>query len=121
VQLQSKSDFTLFAPLDDSLRNDGSAFLLEVVLLKKENQQRLDELMAQHIIPAFSLIDPESDPSITVPNALGGCITLLQANGNVIQVGADAMVSGQHILGNGQIVFIDRLLWQGQDDNDACY
>lgn len=113
-------EVTIFLPRDQTLRDEGSAFLLEVVLLKPANIDRLRELMAQHIFPDQTINLQKFGEIARYSNALGGCVSIEPTEGSVTTVGSEAVVVGSQLLGNGNIYFIDRLISQQYEGTDTC-
>ena len=119
-QIVETENVTVFVPSDTSLRNEGSAFLLEVVLLKAENTERLQDLIAQHVFPAQSDSSDMLPGPRTLTNDLGGCATIIPSGEKSVRVGPEAVVTGHKNYANGDVYTIDRLLWQSYDATVSC-
>lgn len=120
--VETAKNITLFVPSDEVLRHEGSAFLLDVVLLKHENSERLSQLMSQHVFPqADALIDITSLTNVTsLSNSFGGCVSVDPSGEGSVRVGPEAVVTSTRKFANGQIVYIDRLLWQHYQGSNRC-
>ena len=119
-QIVDAESVTVFVPSDTSLENEGSAFLLKVVLQKKENLERLHDLVAQHVYHLQDIsLETMSTPR-TFSNILGGCTTVTPSGEKSVRVGPEAFVTGHENFANGDIYFIDRLLWQAYDSDISC-
>lgn len=101
---------TLFVPTDEALRSEGSAFLLEVVLTKHENEDRLENLMVIHAYAEKLNLDTEDDGQFVILASNGECLNVAAKNG-VLKVGSQAQVTKTVIAVDGIIFFVDRLLW----------
>lgn len=121
--VMAAENITLFVPSDKVLRQEGSAFLLEVVLLKHENSERLSNLMAQHVFPwQEKPIDVDSLTSTTsFSNLFGGCVSVDPVSDGALRIGPEAVVTSQQSFSNGKIFYIDRLLWQHYQGINTCY
>ena len=114
----NNSNSTLFVTSDKALRAEGSSFLLDVVLKKKENEERLNRLMAHHLVPSKLSIAELS--KIGMHASMGeDCISITIAGGS-IRVGPEAFVTESVSAKNGSIYFIDRLLWQPYLESHHC-
>lgn len=113
------SEETLFVITDAALRIEGSAFLLEVVLLKAENTERLKKLMAYHFLPGEAITINELSRRDSVLSYGEGCIPITVA-GDSIQIGLASFITETARASNGYIHFVDRLLWQPYEDNHPC-
>ena len=110
---------SLFVPTDEALHSEGSAFLLEVVLGKIENKERLDNLMAMHIHTEAIQIDAEVDRSVLLSVPGGGCLEIQAIDGS-IKIGPEANLINTVTAANGSIYFVDHLLWQPYKDQSNC-
>lgn len=120
--VETAKNITLFVPKDEVLRLDGSAFLLEVVLLKHENSERLTQLMAQHVFPSqgITLDAHYLSSSNHLSNSFGGCVSIEAAKQGEIRIGHEALVTGSRDFANGRIFYIDQLLWQQSRGIKTC-
>ncbi len=113
-------DVIVFVPSDLSLRNEGADFLLDVVLLKAENASRLTELIGLHVYSGQTLEFNENSLQTSLANQAGDCVVVQKSGENAMRVGPEAVVTGKQSFANGEIVFIDRLLWQAYDGPGDC-
>ena len=110
---------TLFVPADTELTNEGLAFLLDVVLIKPENSDRLRDMLALHIYPGMALDLDDLIKLSSLSNDMGRCVSV-RLDGKSARIGSEAVVVGQQSFANGQIFFIDQLLWQHQEAAEPC-
>lgn len=118
-QVEKSGSQTLFVPSDTALRNEGSAFLLEVVLPKVENKERLNQLMAMHIYQEEYLLDASNNQQMELSVPGGGCFEVTISDG-LIKVGPQAKVTASVTTSNGTIHIVDHLLWQPYEEADSC-
>ncbi len=104
---------TIFVPTNSALRSEGSAFLLEVVLGKPENKERLDQLIAIHIS------DSRIDQKFLKPVANNNCFDLTLDEGTM-KIGPEANVTSVVKVADGSIYFIDHLLWEPYKNQKEC-
>lgn len=107
--LKEPGPFIVFIPSDKAMTDEGSAFLLNGVLLTESNAGRLADLVRHHVVRA-------SDQTVKLSSDLE-----LQTLANVpldvarvgtgIIVGRHAVVTGRLIADNGTAYIVDRLLW----------
>jgi uncharacterized surface protein with fasciclin (FAS1) repeats len=107
--LTEPGPFIVFIPSDKAMTDEGSAFLLNGVLLTESNAGRLADLVRHHVVRA-------SDQTVKLSSDLE-----LQTLANVpldvarvgtgIVVGRHAVVTGRLIADNGIAYIVDRLLW----------
>jgi uncharacterized surface protein with fasciclin (FAS1) repeats len=105
---------TMFMPSDEALKNEGTAFLLDTVLIAKRNKQRLDHVMSYRIYFDEHLV-PEAISTLELRARNGECLLVYRA-GTAIRVGPEAVVTKHLPADNGIIFVIDRLLlppWKG--------
>ncbi len=107
--LKEAGPFTLFVPSDQAMINEGSAFLLERVLLTKSNTERLADLVLHHVVPARRLTPDQLD-SVNLPT-LADVPLRVDRLGKALVVGGWAVVTDRKVADNGIIYIIDRLLW----------
>ena len=108
-RLKEPGPFTLFVPSDQAMINEGSAFLLERVLLTKSNTERLADLVLYHVVPARRLTPDQLD-SVNLPT-LADVPLRVDRLGKALVVGGWAVVTDRKVADNGVIYIIDRLLW----------
>jgi len=119
-EIAGSGELTLFVPKDKVLRKEGSAFLLEVVLIKPENENRLHELIAQHVFPEVTLTDDQLNTPLLLTNFYGGCVSIEAKLEHSPGVGPEAVVTGSETFANGRVYYIDRLLWQHFESDEKC-
>lgn len=107
--LSETGPFTLFVPSDQAMINEGSAFLLERVLLTKSNTERLADLVLHHVVPGRRLTPVQLD-NVELPTLAGVPLHVARV-GNGMVVGGWAVVTDRKVADNGVIYVIDRLLW----------
>ena len=107
----SEEGVTLFAISDKALRDEGSAFLLEKVLLTQHNQQRLRNLMLYHVYFGMPLLSNDIQREVRFGAETGPCLSVSRS-GSGIRVGPEAVVTDVKQVNSGIIYVIDRLLWQ---------
>jgi len=110
---------TLFVVSDAALEREGSAFLLEQVLIKKENTRRLNDLIELHIAIAERVHDVILTQSEKIKTSNDKCIRI-DAFGSSIKVGPEAFITKTISTKNGEIHYLDRLLWQKYSGNMDC-
>ena len=109
--LKQEGPFILFVPSDQAMTNEGSAFLLDSVLLTKSNAGRLRDLVSYHIVPsAQSIGNAASD---------GNLPTMTDAPLHMARLGAARVINGWAVVtdrketDNGVLYVVDRLLSPG--------
>lgn len=118
--LKTGNPVTLFAPTDSAMRLEGSSFLLETVLLTKTNENRLHELLSQHIVPGTHPAFEHIAHSLKLATLAGTCLSV-DRMGSAIKVGPESVVTGRVSADNGTIYFVDRLLWRPFEDSQQCW
>jgi uncharacterized surface protein with fasciclin (FAS1) repeats len=116
--LQQEQSVTLFLPTDKALRDEGSAFLLEHVLLTTSNQERLQEVLSYHVYPGLQ-IDRDAVRDANLRSLRGACFPLYRL-GSGLRIGPESVVTEYIRADNGAIFVIDRLLWQPWDGSSHC-
>jgi uncharacterized surface protein with fasciclin (FAS1) repeats len=101
------------------MRDEGSAFLLESVLLTRHNQHRLFNLMAHHFVEGITLSPDDLKREATLTTASGLCLSV-DRSGTGIRVGPEAFVNGVRRVGNGVVYLIDRLLIPPWQEEQSC-
>jgi uncharacterized surface protein with fasciclin (FAS1) repeats len=107
--IEKADSVAVFMPDNDSLRNEGSAFLLEVVLLKPENRSRLNQVTGLHIANGVTIQRSGDNPN-AILTASGDCVTVASI-GNAVKVGPESMLVSSVAVDNGEVHSVDRLLW----------
>ena len=108
-KLREAGPFTLFVPSDQAMANEGSAFLLERVLVTNSAAENLADLVLHHIVPAKRLTSEQLD-SVALPT-MAGVSLRVDRLGKALVVGGWAVVTDRKVADNGIIYIIDRLLW----------
>jgi len=107
--LRQVGPFIVFVPADQAMVNEGSAFLLNSVLLTESNSERLADLVRHHVaLTNHSTADLPNDVELqTLANAP------LEATrvGTGLVVAGYAVVTGRIVADNGIVYIVDRLLW----------
>ncbi len=106
--LKQEGPFILFVPSDQAMTDEGSAFLLDSVLLTKSNAGRLKDLVSYHIVPTTeSTGNAASD---------GNLPTMTDAPLHMARLGAARVINGWAVVtdrkesDNGVLYVVDRLL-----------
>jgi uncharacterized surface protein with fasciclin (FAS1) repeats len=115
----AKDGVTLFAVSDKAMRDEGSVFLLEKVLVTRYNQQRLLKLMSYHVYFGAPLFPNDIQREVKLDPEVGSCLSVYRS-GTGIRVGPEAVVTDVKVVDGGIIYVIDRLLWQPWQDEDNC-
>lgn len=118
-KVEESEELTLFVPTNSALYSEGAAFLLEIVLNKIENRNRLNDLMAIHIYKGSLQIGENSSREFIIPMSNGGCLDVSVINGS-IKIGPEATVTKAVNAADGTIYFIDHLLWMPYKDQMDC-
>ncbi len=108
-RLEEAGPFTLFVPSDQAMINEGSAFLLERVLLMKSAAGQLADLVLHHIAPV-GLATPVRLAGVDLPT-LANVPLRVERVGKGMLVGGWAVVTDRKVADNGIIYIVDRLLW----------
>jgi uncharacterized surface protein with fasciclin (FAS1) repeats len=116
-RINSEDRVTLFIVPDKAMRDEGSAFLLEKVLVTKQNQQRLQALMSHHVGFGPVLLPDGIGSGTDIRTSAGGCLSVFKL-GTGIRVGPEAVVTDVKHVDSGVIYIIDRLLWQPWNEQD---
>ncbi|OED37126.1 hypothetical protein AB833_24550 [Chromatiales bacterium (ex Bugula neritina AB1)] len=117
--ITESSEVTIFIPTNDALQTEGSAFLLEAVLIKPENRERLEKLMDLHILRASFQIDSNSTSPMEIPIDNGNCLPVKNSMDSII-IGPQAVVTKTLKAKNGYIYLLDHLLWEPYKDKTEC-
>ncbi len=108
--VEREEAWTLFAPADRALRNEGSAFLLETVLVVPENGERLDDVLGHHLVRGTRL-DLDADPESEVVTSASGTALAFERVGSGLRIDGHAVVIDRIDAGKGVVYVIDRMLW----------
>ncbi len=108
-KLKEAGPITLFIPSDQAMANEGSAFLLEGVLLTRSAAGQLTDLVLHHIVPAECLTADQLD-SVVLPTLANVPLSVVRVGSGVV-VGRSAVVTDRKVADNGIVYVIDRLLW----------
>ena len=101
--------YIVFAPSDRALANEGSAFLLDSVLLTDSNAGRLVDLVGHHIAPAsHGSATLSGDATLQTLANVPLAVTRV---GTGLTVAGYAVVIDRIVAENGVVYIVDRLLW----------
>ena len=109
--LKLEGPFILFVPSDQAMTDEGSAFLLDSVLLTKSNAGRLKDLVSYHIVPTKPLAENAASD--------GNLPTMTDAPLHMARLGAARVINGWAVVtdrketDNGVLYVVDRLLSPG--------
>jgi uncharacterized surface protein with fasciclin (FAS1) repeats len=117
-EMGKAESITLFVPSDRSLGREGSAFLLDKVLIAPSNRERLHQVLSYHIYVGLRLV-PEDVEDRELVSMRGACFLLSRA-GSGARIGPEAVVTDYIPANNGGIYVIDRLLWKPWNGNNSC-
>lgn len=106
--LNDDGSYTLFSPSDQGMIEEGSAFLLNAVLLTPSNADRLADLVRHHIVPVG--VSLETVDRINLPT-LANVHLFVDRHGTTVIVGGRAIVTDHLVVDNGVLYVVDRLLW----------
>jgi uncharacterized surface protein with fasciclin (FAS1) repeats len=118
-RIASEDGVTLFVVSDKAMRDEGSAFLLERVLVTRYNQQRLLKLMSYHVYFGTSLFPDKIRREVKLNPGTGSCLSV-DRSGTGIRVGPEAVVTDVKVVDGGILYVIDRLLWRPWQDEESC-
>jgi uncharacterized surface protein with fasciclin (FAS1) repeats len=118
-RITSEDGVTLFVISDKAMRDEGSAFLLEKVLVTKYNQQRLLNLMSYHVYFGAPLFPNNIRREVNLKLEMESCLSASRS-GTGIRVGPEAVVTDVKLVDGGIIYVIDRLLWQPWQEEKSC-
>ncbi len=111
-------EWTLFVPSDVALRNEGSAFLLEIVLLAEGNAERLGDVVGHHLLRGQRL-DLGVQAESLVATSAAGTPLVIEPVGAGTRIDGHAIVVDRVDAGSGVIYVIDRILWPEYWDEDT--
>ena len=126
--LETRGRKIVFIPSDEALAREGSAFLLEQVLLTPENRDRLHAVVGTHLITnrfAGNLMTVDSGAQTSVPEstyirtAASNCLAWTR-NERSLRVGPHAVATRILEATDGLLVYVDRLLFSLDSDQRAC-
>lgn len=106
-------EYTVFAPSDTALRNEGMDFLLGSVLVTKSNRDRLNVLLSYHIVRGVRLVPETIMGHIELTTLLDQSLSVVRA-GTAISVAPDSansVVTRRIASDDGVIFIVDRLIW----------
>lgn len=109
---------TVFVSSNTALIVEGSSFLLDLVLQKPENRERLDDVIGNHIVTDAVTLDRQSTRPVFVKTISGICVEISPLD-NALKIGPQAVLKKSISTDNGRIYFIDRLLWAPYDDSQS--
>ncbi len=118
-RIAAEDAVTLFVVPDKAMKDEGSAFLLEKVLVTKSNKERLFDLMSFHSLFGVRLSPDEIEREAKLNTSANSCLPVYRL-GSGIRVGPEAVVTEYLFAENGVIFVIDRLLWQPWQDDGPC-
>lgn len=112
--LKQKGPYILFVPSDQAMTNEGSAFLLNGVLLTPSNAGRLKDLVAYHIVPAEQLTENKANDAHLA--TMVGIPLHMTRFGKALVVNGVAVVTERKEADNGVLYIVDRLLFPASPD-----
>jgi uncharacterized surface protein with fasciclin (FAS1) repeats len=107
--LKEPGPFVVFIPSDQAMINEGSAFLLNGVLLTAPNAGRLADLVQHHVVRASRQTVELAD--VVELQTLANVPLDVARVGTGITVGHHAAITGRIVADNGVVYIVDRLLW----------
>lgn len=117
-RLAAGESFTLFVPTDKAMTAEGSAFLLNTVLMTTDNRERLEALLSAHVVFGTLKIKP-ADGSALLPTLSGDCL-LVTLDEAAITVGSDAQVLADEVVSGARILTVDKLLIPDYQPSKDC-
>lgn len=116
--LDAKGPLIVLAPSNRAMQAEGSAFLLDSVMLSGANARRLEDLMTLHLVTgAGSLSEFIAQGEVTT--ASGACLSIDEIGGRV-RIGPQASVLEHHAVAGSSVYVIDSLLWQPWTTERTC-
>ena len=109
--LKQEGPFILFVPSDQAMTNEGSAFLLDSVLLTKSNAGRLKDLVSYHIVPSTESTGNAASDGI-LPTMTDAPLHMARL-GTARVINGWAVVTDRKETDNGVLYVVDRLLSPG--------
>lgn len=106
--LKQEGPYILFVPSDQAMSNEGSAFLLNGVLLTPSNAGRLKDLVSYHIVPTEQLTEDGADDE-SLPTMMGVPVHMARF-GKARVINGWAVVTERKEADNGVLYIVDRLL-----------
>lgn len=110
-------ELTMFLPDNKALDTHGSRFLLETVLVSMGNEERLADVLSQHLIRGkFDLTRDDFEVEMLSDYA-GGCLEFRHSSR---QVGLESTITHSVEAGHIMIHFVDGMIGKEWDDNRVC-
>lgn len=109
--LKGDGQYVLLVPSDRSMAREGSAFLLNSLLLTPSNAERLKNLVSHHIVEAAA---PKDDADVVTLQHTSLHIAVM---GEARVVDGYAVVTERKVADNGVLYVIDRLLMPEYQQN----
>jgi uncharacterized surface protein with fasciclin (FAS1) repeats len=106
--LKQEGPYILFVPSDRAMSNEGSAFLLNGVLLTPSNAGRLKDLVSYHSVPTEQLTGDGADDE-SLPTMMGVPVHMARF-GKARVINGWAVVTERKEADNGVLYIVDRLL-----------
>ena len=107
--LKGPGPFVVFIPSDEAMVNEGSAFLLDGVLLTESNAGRLADLVQHHVVRATR--ETVELSGVAELQTLANVPLDVARVGTGVTVARHAAVTGRIVADNGVVYIVDRLLW----------
>lgn len=118
-QVDSAETLTIFAPSNAGMREEGSSFLLEEVLVTKANKSRLLDRLALHLAPGVNLSSADIQLQAEINTLADFCVPMKKV-GERIRIGPEAVVTEHIAAEDGSLYVINRLLWRPWDGGSHC-
>lgn len=112
--LKQEGPFILFVPSNQAMTNEGSAFLLNSILLTKSNAGRLKDLVSYHIVPTKQLAGNEAS-DVNLPTMTNTPLYMARL-GEARVINGWAVVTDRKETNNGVLYVVDRLLLPASPD-----
>ncbi len=107
--LKGPGPFIAFIPSDQAMINEGSAFLLNHVLLTERNAERLADLVRHHVVRSGNQ-STELAGDVELQTLANVPLRVTRVGTGLI-VGRYATVTDRIVAANGIVYVVDRLLW----------
>lgn len=107
--LKEPGPFIVFVPSDKAMINEGSAFLLNDVLLTERNAERLADLVRHHVVRASNKTKELAD-DIELQTLANVPLHVARVGKGLI-VARYTTVTDRIVADNGVVYVVDRLLW----------
>ena len=118
-RLSGPGQITVFVPSNRAMRNEGSAFLLESVLLSDGNEGRLSDVVSHHVVQGLQLRAGAIAETKDIDTLSRSCLRI-ERFGSALKVGPEAVVTKRLAADNGVILIVDRMLWAPWQNASAC-